>query len=109
MNNIEILTMISVCALCSFLTRALPFLIFKNVNQLPKALRYISEKLPLAIMLLLVLYCLRTTVFLAYPYGIPQIFSVLLVMLLHIWKRNIILSIAGGTICYMFLIQGMFV
>ena len=109
MNNTEILIVIIICAVCSFLTRALPFLIFRDADQLPKRLRYISEKLPLAIMFLLVLYCLRSTVFITYPYCIPQLCGVLIVILLHMWKRNLILSIGGGTICYMVLIQVIFI
>lgn len=109
MNNIEIFTMIVICAFCTFLTRALPFLVFKNADQLPSSLQYISNKLPLAIMMLLVLYCLRSTLLFQFPYGIPQISGVLFVIVLHIWKRNIMLSIAGGTVFYMFLMQVIFI
>lgn len=109
MTNLEIFLMIFVCACCTFLTRAIPFMIFRDADHLPLRIRFIAEKLPLAIMLLLILYCLKGTVWIQYPYGLPQIIAVLFVIILHIWKRNMIISIAGGTLVYMLLIQTVFV
>ena len=105
----RVIGMILVCAAGTFLTRAIPFLIFGRKETLSKRVLFLSTKLPLAIMLLLIMYCIRSTAFLAYPYGIPEIGSILLVALLHAWKRNMLLSIAAGTFCYMICIQFIFI
>ena len=103
------LMIIGVVAICSFLTRALPIIIFKNTAVLPKKIVYLGNVLPMAIMLCLIVYCVRNTSFLTYPYGLSQILSILCVVALHLWKRNNMISIIGGTIFYMFLIQVIFV
>lgn len=107
-NAQETLAIIAVVALCTFLTRALPFLIFKNTAELPEKVVYLGRVLPMAIMLCLVVYCLRNTVFLEYPYGIPELISVGAVIILHVWKRNNMISIVCGTLLYMCLIQLVF-
>lgn len=104
----ETLAIIAVVAGCTFLTRALPFLIFKNTAQLPEKIVYLGRVLPMAIMLCLVVYCLRNTMFLQYPYGMPELLSVGAVILLHIWKRNNMISIVCGTLLYMCLVQFLF-
>lgn len=105
MTQAEIFITILVCAACTFLTRALPFLIFRDQDHMPVRMQFLSDRLPMAIMLLLVLYCLRNTNIARYPYAIPEIAGVLCVIVIHLWKRNMIISIAGGTILYMILIQ----
>lgn len=104
----ETLAIIAVVALCTFLTRALPFLIFKNTAQLPQKIVYLGNVLPMAIMLCLVVYCLRGSLFFEYPYGLPELISVGTVVILHVWKRNNMISIVCGTILYMCLIQLVF-
>lgn len=104
----ETLAIIAVVALCTFLTRALPFLIFKNTAELPQKIVYLGKVLPMAIMLCLVVYCLRGTLFLEYPYGLPELISVGTVVILHVWKRNNMISIVFGTLLYMCLIQLVF-
>lgn len=102
------LSIILVVAFCTFLTRALPFFIFKNPDALPKPIIYLGKVLPMAIMLCLIVYCVRNTAFLAYPYGIPELLGIGCVVLLHVWKRNNMISIIGGTVVYMVLIQVVF-
>ena len=80
---------IAVCALCTFGERLLPFLIFGK-HKVPRMVRYLGRVLPMAIMTALVVYCLRTTAFTA---------------ALHLWKGNTLLSITGGTACYMLLLR----
>ncbi|NLW69826.1 MAG: branched-chain amino acid transporter AzlD [Eubacteriaceae bacterium] len=91
---------VSVVAAATILTRALPFLIFGN-RPLPEAVRYLGEYLPPAIMVILVIYCMRGISFTAYPFGAPEIISCAAVVLLHLWKKNMYVSIIGGTVCYM--------
>ncbi len=94
-------------SLVTALLRFLPFLIFGN-RQTPKFVLYLGRVLPFAVMGMLCVYCLRSTTPLAFPYGIPEAVSVLAVVLLHLWRRNTLLSIIGGTACYMLLVQLVF-
>lgn len=93
----------------TFATRVLPFLIFPKGKKIPKVIQYLGKVLTPAIIGMLVVYCLKSTIVFQYPYGIPQLISVLTIILLHIWKRNNLLSIGAGTILYMVLIQVVFV
>ena len=90
------------------LTRFLPFLVFGGGRKTPQIIVYLGKVLPYAIMGMLVVYCLKDVAFLAYPYGIPEILGCGLVAGLHIWKRNSLLSIGGGTVFYMLLVQFVF-
>lgn len=108
-GNTDTFMIIAVASVCTFLTRALPFLVFKNAQQLPNYIVYLGKVLPMAIMLCLVVYCVRDAAFLVYPYGLPEIISIFSVGILHIWKRNTIISIICGTVLYMVLIQLVFV
>ena len=100
--------MIVVASVCTILLRALPFLIFGGKREIPKIVHYLGRVLPPAIMVILVIYCLKGISFLNSPYGIPELLSVAVVVLLHVWKRNILLSVGLGTALYMFLVQVVF-
>jgi branched-subunit amino acid transport protein AzlD len=95
-------------ALTTFATRATPFLIFRKGREIPKVVAYLGIVLTPAIIGMLVVYCLRGTPVLTMPHGIPEVISVTVTALLHIWKRNNLLSIGGGTLLYMILIQCIF-
>ena len=103
-----VLITILICALCTQITRWLPFLLFGGKKEVPGLVRYLGTSLPAAIMAVLVVYCLKGVTPLAYPYGLPEFFSVALVVVLHLWKGNTLASIALGTVCYMLLVQGVF-
>lgn len=103
-----ILITILICALCTQVTRWLPFLLFGGKKKVPKLIRYLGSVLPAAIMAVLVVYCLKGINPLAYPYGLPELISVAVVVGLHLWKGNTLVSIVLGTLCYMTLIQGVF-
>lgn len=105
MYNIKL---IIVCALVTMLTRFLPFLIFNEHRKTPKIVLYLGKVLPCAIMGMLVVYCLKDVDFLSKPYGIPEFISIAFVALLHIWKRNSLLSIGLGTVFYMVMVQLVF-
>ena len=92
----------------TFLTRVIPFILWGNKNELPPLIRYLGNVLPYAMMGLLVVYCLRNTAVLSFPYGIPELIAVSAVVGLHCWKRNNLISILGGTALYMLLIQVIF-
>ena len=95
-------------ALTTFATRVIPFLIFPKGKEIPKTVQYLGKVLTPAVIGMLVVYCLKSTKVLAAPYGIPELIAVLIVAVLHVWKRNNLLSIGAGTVLYMVLIQVVF-
>ena len=102
------IALVVIVALVTLLTRFLPFWIFGK-GKTPSWLEKLGKVLPFAIIGMLVVYCLKD-VRLAAPYfGAPQLLGCAAVALLHIWKRNTLLSIGGGTLCYMLLLQFVFV
>lgn len=103
----EILT-IGLCAVATMITRFLPFLVFRADKPTPKYIRYLGKALPAAIFGMLVVYCLKNVDVTAGAHGLPELISVVLVAGLHLWKRNMLLSIGVGTVCYMLLIQCVF-
>lgn len=93
----------------TFLTRAISFVVFPPHKPLPDFVRFLGQVLPIAMMGLLVVLALKDTVFLSYPYGLPEILASLLTVLVHLWRHNVILSIVLGTIGYMALVQVVFI
>ena len=108
MPDLHSALMIAVIALVTAALRFLPFLIFRENRKTPPLVSYLGQVLPYAIMGMLVIYCLKGISFAAFPFGIPEIIGCLVVILLHIWKRNTLLSIGAGTVCYMLLVQLVF-
>lgn len=106
---------IAVMALVTLLTRALPFLLFDRGGRPPKVVLYLGRVLPPAVIAMLIVYCLRNMTFALSPDmaalagWLPQVIAVAAVVLLHLWKRNNLLSIFGGTLLYMVLVQAVFV
>lgn len=100
--------MIVVMTLVTMATRFLPFLIFGENRKTPPLITYLGKVLPCAVMGLLVVYCLKDTSFLSAPFGLPELIGIAIVALLHLWKRNSLLSIGAGTVCYMLLVQLVF-
>ena len=97
---------IAACTAATMLTRFLPFLIFSSKDQQPpEVVRYLGRVLPAAIFGMLIIYCLRNVDVLHGTHGLPEAVSILITTLLHIWKRNMFLSIAAGTISYMLLLH----
>lgn len=99
---------IAVCALCTLFERAFPFLIFRG-KEVPEIIRYLGRVLPMAIMATLVMYCLKGISFSSAAGFAPMLIASAVTAILHIWKRNTMLSIFGGTVCYMVLVQMVFV
>ena len=97
-----------IATLVTMATRFLPFLIFGNEKKTPAIIVYLGKVLPYAIMGMLVVYCMKDVAFLSYPYGIPEILGCIVVAVLHLLKRNSLLSIGVGTVFYMVLVQLVF-
>ena len=108
MPDLHSAAMIAVIALVTAALRFLPFWIFRNNRETPPLISYLGQVLPYAIMGMLVVYCLKDISFLRAPYGLPELIACAVVATLHIWKRNSLLSIGGGTLCYMLLVQLVF-
>ena len=103
----QIITVV-MCALGTMLTRFLPFLVFRESRPTPKYIQYLGRVLPGAIFGMLVIYCLKNVSLLQYSYGLPELIAIAVTVGLHVWQRKMLLSIAGGTVCYMLLIQLVF-
>jgi branched-subunit amino acid transport protein AzlD len=99
------LEIILVVAICTMLTRAIPFLVLGGKKEIPQTIKYLGKVLPSGIMAILVVYCLKSIQFMEGSRGIPELLGVLIVISLHMWRRNTLLSIGGGTIGYMILLH----
>ena len=102
------LILIAVMVLATQLTRALPFLAFPAGKPTPKYIAYIGKVLPAAVFGMLVVYCLKNVNILGGSHGLPELIGIAIVVLLHLWRRQMLLSIAGGTIAYLLLVQFVF-
>ncbi len=107
-SGIYALIMILIIALVTAALRFAPFFIFSGDRPVPKFVGYLGRVLPYSIMAMLVVYCLKNISFVKAPFALPELISVVLVAVLHVWKRNTLFSIICGTICYMVLIQFVF-
>lgn len=100
------LAIVLVASLCTILVRALPFALFGRKGSSPsRSVLYLGRVLPPAVMAILVVYCLKSTGFSSVSAFLPQLLAVAVVVLLHLWRRNTLLSIAGGTVVYMLLLR----
>lgn len=108
MTVLQQIITIGMVILGTLLTRFLPFLLFPAGKPTPKYIQYLGTVLPSAVFGLLVVYCLKDVSLFAGNHGIPELLSIATVVGLHIWKRQMLLSIAGGTLCYMLLMQLVF-
>ena len=99
---------IALCSLASMLSRSLPFLLFKPGASLPSYIRYLGKALPSAVFALLVVYCLKDVSLLSGNHGIPEAIALAVTVALHKWKHQTLVSIAGGTVCYVLLVQLVF-
>lgn len=102
------IALIVVMTLVTMTTRFLPFLIFGEHRKTPELILYLGKVLPCAVMGMLVVYCLKDVDFLQAPFGLPELIGIVVVALLHLWKRNSLLSIGVGTVAYMLLVQLVF-
>ena len=109
MTTAQHLITIALCALATMLTRFLPFILFPAGKPTPKFIRYLSSALPAAVFSMLVVYCLKGVSITSGAHGLPELIAIVVVAVLHLWKKQTLLSIAGGTIVYMLLVQQVFI
>ena len=103
----EQIVTIALCVLGPMTTRFLPFLVFSEKRPTPAFVQYIGKYLPSAVFGMLVIYCLKDVSFLGGTHGIPELIAIAVTVALHLRKRQMLLSIAGGTACYMVLLHFM--
>lgn len=101
-------TIIAIVAMVTWLTRAIPYILFGGQKELPETVEYLGNVLPASIMIILVIYCLRNINLTAFPFGLAELISVAVVILAQIIKKDSIFSMILGTICYMVLIRTVF-
>lgn len=102
-----LLTILVIGAVTLF-TRLLPFALFPGSRPTPKYILYLGKVLPFATIGMLVIYCLREVSFAASSHGLPEGIAVAAIVALQLWKRNSLLSVGGGTVVYMVLVQLVF-
>ena len=108
MTATHTLLLILVIALVTIGIRALPFLIFPDGRPIPRLVTALSGVLPSAVMGMLVVYCLRGVNPFAWPYALPELIAITVVVIIHIWKRNTLISILFGTVSYMLMLHFVF-
>ncbi len=108
MTLTEQIITIAMVVLGTLITRFLPFLVFPAGKPTPKFVQYLGKVLPPAVFGMLIIYCLKNVSVFAGSHGIPELIAIAVTAGLHLWKRQMLLSIAGGTIVYMLLVQLVF-
>ena len=106
MTQTQALLTIFFIAFATLLTRALPFWVFHG--QPSACVRYLGVVLPGAVIAMLVVYCFKSATPLVWPHALPELIAGAYVVLVHHWKHNLVLSIGGGTVLYMLLVQLVF-
>lgn len=105
MTTLQRIITIAVIVMGTVLTRAIAFIAFPSGRKTPAYVRYLGRVLPAAALGMLVIYCLKDVNLLAGTHGIPELVSLAVVAGLHLWRKNMFLSIAAGTACYMLLVN----
>lgn len=100
---------IAMCVVATMLTRFLPFLIFSSKKPTPAFIQYLGMALPSAVFAMLVVYCLKDISFFSEFHALPELIAIAVTVVCHFIKKNMLISIAVGTACYMLLVQFVFV
>lgn len=108
MTEKELLMTALIIAAATLIIRFLPFIIIRNSIAERRYIKFLGDMMPYSMIALLVIYCLKDVNLIKYPYGIPELISIAIIIVLHIFKRNVLISIGAGTIIYMFLVQAIF-
>lgn len=98
---------IAVISLATIVTRFLPFIIFPDNKKPPEFISYLAKVLPTAVIGFLVIYCLRNSF--NNCYGAAELISIVVIVIIHKWKHNLLLSVGSGTVLYMLLVQNIFI
>lgn len=108
MTQTQLLITVGMVMLGTVITRFLPFLLFPAGRPTPRYIQFLGKALPSAALGLLVVYCFKDVSILTGSHGLPELMAIGAVTAVHLWRRNLLLSIAVGTVCYMLLVQLVF-
>ena len=108
MTTLQIIITVAVVVLATVMTRFLPYIAFPQGRKTPPYITYLGKYLAPAVFGMLVVYCLKNVSFISGSYGLPEIVSIAVVVGTFVWKRNMMLSMAAGTVLYMVLVQTVF-
>ncbi len=108
MTQTQLIITIAICMFGTVVTRFLPFVVFNENRETPKFVSYLGKYLPSAVFGMLIIYCLKDVSILQGSHGLPELIAILLTAGVHLWKRQMLLSISIGTVAYMLLIQFVF-
>ena len=109
MTDMQAFITIMMCVIGTAVTRFLPFVIFPENKETPEIVKYLGSVLPYAVIGLLVVYCLKDTEVLTGNHGVPEVIATVFIVVVHRIKKNVLLSIAGGTLLYMAMVQYIFI
>lgn len=109
MTPVQTILTIFALSLGIIVTRFTPFLLFPEGKEQPPIITYLGKVLPPAMMGLLIVFCLKGVSLVQAPHGLPELIAIVVIIVLHLWRRNVLLSLAVGTALYMFLVQAVFV
>jgi len=100
---------IAAIAAATLITRALPFIVFRGDKKTPEIIDYLGRYLPYAIMSMLIVYCLKSVSVIESPHGIPELIAIAFIAAIHKFRHNMLLSIGGGTVLYVVLVNFIFI
>lgn len=104
----EQLITVGIIILATVIMRFIPFILFPDNKPTPKFIHYLGSALPAAVFGLLMVYALKNVSFLQGSHGLPELIAIVITAAVHLWKKQMLLSISAGTICYMLLVQLVF-
>lgn len=108
MSAWEMAMTIGAVVLGTMVTRFISFALFAKSGKPPAIINYLGKVLPGAVMGLLVVYSLKNISFVTAPNGIPEVLALILLVGIHLYKRNFLISIVASTVFYMILVQTVF-
>ena len=108
MTTTQQIITIAMVVLGTVITRSLPFIVFPAGKETPKFVQYLGKFLPGAVFGMLIIYCLKGVSIFSGNHAIPEMIGIAVTVALHKWKHQMLISIAGGTVVYMLLVQLVF-
>lgn len=108
MSSTQILITVAAMVAGTIITRYMPFIFFPNGKKTPEFILYLGKVLPYSVMGLLIVYCLKNVSLIKHPFALPEIIAIVCIVILHVWRKNTLISIGAGTIIYMVLVQYVF-
>ena len=109
MTGKTLILAILIIAAVTFFTRLFPFLFFRKGQRIPPLVSYIGRYLPPTIITIILVYSFKSTSLTVFPHGLPELIAAVFVILMQLWRHNFLISILGGTLLYMFLVQAIFI